>query len=142
MTDIQAALGISQLKRIDEFISARRKIVNEYKNLLKDLPVTVPHENIDSFSSFHLYILKIKFEEINVRKKDVFNSMLKNNIGVNLHYIPIYKHPFYKKMIMSQDQFPEAESYYKEAMTIPLYPGLKEEQLVYIVKSLKEALAV
>ena len=113
MTDIQAALGISQFKRIDEIITRRHYFADRYDKLLSDLPLKLPYRNDEAFSSFHLYVIRI--ENADSHKK-IFEYLRTNGIGVNLHYIPVYRHPYYSKKINSFDDFPESELYYSSAI--------------------------
>jgi dTDP-4-amino-4,6-dideoxygalactose transaminase len=136
MTDIQAALGISQMQRLDEFVLARHNIANIYEKLMMLLPVTVPWQCGDSYSAFHLYVVRLQLDAIESSHKQVFERMRAAGIGVNLHYIPIYRQPYYAKNGYEPMDFPEAERYYKEAISLPMYPGLTEDQQKEVVKSL------
>ncbi len=132
MTDIQAALGLSQIKRIDNFIEKRHQIANKYDKLLESAALVKPFRSEDCYSSFHLYIILLK----NNSKFDhltTFKKLREEGIGVNLHYIPLYKHPFYKKINF---QLIEAENYYSRAISLPIYFDLSEEEQDYIVKAL------
>jgi len=136
MTDIQAALGLSQLKRIDQFIKKRNSIAEFYWQHLTDLPLQLPKRLDDTLSSFHLYILRIK--EISQKSRnDFYQHLLDNNIAVNLHYIPIYRHPAYQELGFKKGHCFEAEQYFMNALSIPIYPGLSEEDMKKIVTSIK-----
>jgi len=135
MTDIQAALGISQFKRIDEIITRRHYFADRYDKLLSDLPLKLPYRNDEAFSSFHLYVIRI--ENADSHKK-IFEYLRTNGIGVNLHYIPVYRHPYYSKKINSFDDFPESELYYSSAISIPLYPNMGENNQDIVVKKLTD----
>jgi len=138
LNDIQAALGISQLKRLDEIVEKREELAVNYDHLLQSLPIQLPHRTQDSQSGRHLYVIRVA-EKIHSK---VFEILRAEGIGVNLHYIPVYKQPYYQEMQknMSIDQgFPEAEQYYKEAITLPLYPELTEKQQQRIIFILKNA---
>ena len=138
MTDIQAALGVSQFQQLDSFISARHKIAARYDGLLAKMPVTLPWQSNDAYSAFHLYVVRLKPDGLPYNNhKQVFESMRAAGIGVNLHYIPIYKQPYYAAMGFNPDDFPEAEKYYQEAITLPIYPGLTEAQQDDVVKNLR-----
>ncbi|OUU22479.1 MAG: UDP-4-amino-4,6-dideoxy-N-acetyl-beta-L-altrosamine transaminase [Candidatus Endolissoclinum sp. TMED37] len=135
MTDIQAALGISQLKKLNTFIDKRTNIAKRYDNNLISSKIQLPSliENVKS--SWHIYVIRIK--EINLKKKkQIFEYLIDKGIGVNLHYIPIHLHPFYKKMGFLKGQFPEAEKYYEEAITLPIYPSLNHEDQDMIINTL------
>jgi UDP-4-amino-4,6-dideoxy-N-acetyl-beta-L-altrosamine transaminase len=138
MTDIQAALGVSQFQQLDSFISARHKIAARYDGLLAKMPVTLPWQSNDAYSAFHLYVVRLQPDGLPYNNhKQVFESMRAAGIGVNLHYIPIYKQPYYAAMGFNPDDFPEAEKYYQEAITLPIYPGLTEAQQDDVVKNLR-----
>lgn len=140
LTDIQASLGISQLKRVDEFVKKRNKIALYYNKHLSNLPLKLPFVKKQNYSSFHLYIIRIDRSLVKTSHKDFFSNLRKNKIGVNLHYIPIHYHPYFKKLGFKKGQFPEAEKYYKEAISIPIFPKLKQNELNYIVKTITMAL--
>jgi dTDP-4-amino-4,6-dideoxygalactose transaminase len=133
MTDIHAALGISQLKRIEEFIKMRHKVADIYNNLLKELPLKLPYQSQKSKSSFHLYIIRLKADKLNISHKEFFESMRNNGIGVNLHYIPVHLHPFYEKFGFKKGDFPESEKYYSEAISLPIFPNLSHKDQHKIV---------
>ena len=135
MTDIQAALGLSQLKRLEEFIEKRHALANRYNKLLKDLPIILPFQNSYNYSSFHLYIIRIPKSEL-FNRQEVFERLRYHGIGVNVHYIPVYHQPYYKQFNFDYSNFPEAESYYSQAITIPLFPTLSEDQQDAVVKVL------
>ncbi len=132
MTDIQAALGLSQMQRLDEFVTKRHIIARRYDELLAQLPVVTPWQHIESYSSFHLYIIRLDLTALNHR--ELFERFRVNGIGVNLHYIPVYQHPYYTRMGFNINEYPEAESYYSEAISLPLYPALTENQQVDVVQ--------
>jgi len=140
MSDINAALGISQLKKLDSFINKRIKIDQKYRELLKDMPLKLQEKNKISKSGLHLFIVRIDRNKIKKPLKKIFQQMHKNNIFVNLHYIPIYRQPFYKKFKYNISNYPESESYYKEAMSLPIYPTLKLSEVKYVVTCLKKIL--
>ena len=136
MTDIQAALGLSQLKMIDNFIAERNEIVKLYYSILQEDDIILPSISSNRYSAFHLFIIRIKsFKNKNQIK--LFESLRSNGIMVNLHYIPIYRHPYYAKMGYKPADFPESELYYKEAMSLPIYPGLDKNQIEYICNLIK-----
>ncbi|MDA9322361.1 UDP-4-amino-4,6-dideoxy-N-acetyl-beta-L-altrosamine transaminase [Gammaproteobacteria bacterium] len=139
MNDIQAALGISQMNRLDDFVIARHKIVSKYRTLLQNLPVTLPSCSLDSYSSFHLYIIKLEGSS-NAFHKNVFEFMRENGVGINLHYMPVYLQPYYSSLGFSKGYCPEAENYYVQAISMPIYPGLKFEEQRKVATILKEAI--
>lgn len=132
MTEMQAALGLSQMKRLGEFVSKRHEIVEKYNELLAELPITLPYQMAGSYSAHHLYVIKVK------NRTEVFKHLRAKNIGVNVHYIPVHTQPYYKNLGFEHGDFPNAEKYYDEAISIPLFPTLSNEQIRYIVDCLKE----
>lgn len=139
MTDIVAALGISQLERVDDFVNKRNKLAQRYKDLLSESPIILPHIIDESYSSFHLYVILIDESETALKRKELYNYLFFNKkIGVNVHYIPIYKHPYYQKLDKNFAEQTNAENYYKRALSIPMYPDLNDKELEYISNSIKE----
>ena len=139
MTDIQAALGLSQLKRLEKFIVKRNSLSRHYNELLKDFPVTLPWQHPDCFSACHLYIIRISNKSESFDRLEVFERFRSNGIGVNVHYIPVYRQPYYKKFNYNYVDFPEAENYYLESISLPLFPNLTEQQQVLITKILSSS---
>ncbi len=137
ITDIQAALGVSQMQRLDQFIEKRRFLSARYNQLLANLPVTLPYQHPETNSSWHLYIMRLNLDKINKSHGQVFEELRQGKIGVNLHYIPVHTQPYYQKLGFKYGDFPQAETYYQEAISIPLYYGLTEENQDYIVNTLK-----
>lgn len=136
ITDFQCALGISQLKKLGKFIKRRRRIANNYrKELSKIDAITLPVEKDYAKSVWHIYVIRVNRE-----RKKIFNKLAKEGIGVNVHYRPIYLHPFYKQLGYKEGLCPKAEKYYREALTIPLYPKMKNEDFSYIIAKLKGSL--
>jgi UDP-4-amino-4,6-dideoxy-N-acetyl-beta-L-altrosamine transaminase len=141
MTDIQAALGVSQMKRLDEFVTKRHAIAQRYDELLSELPVLTPYQHVDSYSGYHLYVIRLKLAEINKTQRQVYNALHASGILVNLHYIPVYRQPYYEKIGFTAGYCPQAEQYYAEAISIPLYPGLTESQQDHVVDAIRLATA-
>ena len=138
ITDFQCALGISQLNKIDKFLKMRRYIANIYNKELSGLNnLQLPSEDKNIKSSWHLYYIRLK--KLRTRKK-IFNLLKKNNIGVQIHYIPVYLQPYYKKLGYKKGICPNAEQYYKMAITIPLYFDMRENDIKFVIHSLKESL--
>ncbi|MBC3457526.1 UDP-4-amino-4,6-dideoxy-N-acetyl-beta-L-altrosamine transaminase [Pseudomonas mosselii] len=140
MTDLQAALGVAQIERLDEFVSKRHQLAQRYNEKLQDLPLTLPYQYPDNYSAYHLYVVRVQLDRIKAKHVDIFTSMREAGIMVNLHYIPVHTQPYYKKMGFRQGQFPEAERYYQEAISIPLFPGLTEAQQDAVIEKLQELL--
>lgn len=142
MTELQAALGMSQLARLDEYVLRRHVLAQRYRALLVDLPIVLPWQHPDNYSSFHLYVVRLRLEQIRRTHREVFESLREQGIGVNLHYIPIYKHPYYQRLNTGTGDCPEAERYYSEAISLPMYPTLSEEDQDEVVVALRKALSV
>lgn len=140
MTDIQAALGLSQIKRLNKYVNRRQALAERYNELLKGLPLKCPLQHCDSHSSFHLYVIRLNLESIRTTHRKVFELLRANNIMVNLHYIPIHLQPFYENMGFSKGDYPEAEKYYSEAISIPLHPSLSFDDQDFVVDCLKRSL--
>ena len=140
MTELQAALGVSQMTRLDEFITARHVLAKRYDELLKDIPVAIPWQHPDSYSGLHLYVIRLKLNKINKTHKEVFDELRAKNIGVNLHYIPVYSQPHYQQFGFNAEDFPEAEKYYQEAISLPMYSSLTFEQQEVVIAALKDIL--
>ena len=136
MTDIQAALGVSQMRQLDEFVAQRHAISLGYENLLKDASVKLPWAHPDTYSALHLYIVRLSAGDLKISRREVFERMRSEGIGVNLHYIPVYRQPYYERMGFKTEEFPEAELYYAEAITLPIFPGLTAEQQNNVVQIL------
>ncbi|MCJ8317929.1 UDP-4-amino-4,6-dideoxy-N-acetyl-beta-L-altrosamine transaminase, partial [Idiomarina sp.] len=142
MTELQAALGLSQLGRLDEYVAKRHELAKRYDELLQELPVTCPYQHPDSYSGLHLYVIRLNLAEISVRHREVFESLRERGIGVNLHYIPVHTQPYYQQFGFNADDFPEAMRYYREAISLPMYPNLTEEDQTTVVSALKAVLAL
>ncbi len=140
MTDIQAALGASQMERLEQYVARRHEIAERYNELLAELPLTLPWQHPDSYSGLHLYVVRLQLDKIKTTHLDVFNYLRSKDIIVNLHYIPVHTQPYYQEMGFKAGDFPEAERYYTEAISIPMFPTLTTEQQDEVVQRLKEAL--
>lgn len=138
MTDIQAALGLSQITRVDEFVTKRNTLAKKYNDSLVNLPLQLPKIDSKSYSSFHLYVIRVCPHKTNKTHKEVYNSLYTAQIMANLHYIPVYLHPYYEKLGFKRGQCPNAEKYYSEAISIPLYPGLSDKEQDYIIKTIRD----
>ncbi len=140
MTDIQAALGISQMARLEQYITKRHEIAARYNKLLSELNITLPWQHPDSYSAFHLYVIRLKLKEIKKTHKQVFEKLYEKGIGVNLHYIPIHIQPYFQRMGFKHGDFPEAEKYYTEAISLPMHQSLTIHQQDKIVSALHDTL--
>lgn len=137
MTDIHASLGLSQLSRVDDYIEKRHQLADIYDEQLKSLPLTLPHRQAETaYSSLHLYPIQLQSSHSKISRKELFIKLREDNIGVNVHYIPIHYQPYYKSMGFKKGDFPNAESYYSGAITIPLHPKLTETQIAFICERL------
>ncbi|WP_409306250.1 UDP-4-amino-4,6-dideoxy-N-acetyl-beta-L-altrosamine transaminase [Pectobacterium sp. B1J-3] len=142
MTELQAALGVSQMDRLDKFVAKRHHIAKKYDKLLANLPVYTPQYHTEkAYSGLHLYVIRLNLELITTTHKAVFDYLRANGIGVNLHYIPVHTQPYYQNMGFKQGDFPEAERYYREAISLPMFPTLTEEDQLHVVNVLSQALA-
>jgi len=140
MTDIQAALGVSQMERLDRYVERRHQLAQRYDHLLSKLPITLPWQHPDSYSGLHLYIIRLQLNLISSSHREVFELLREQGIGVNLHYIPIHLQPYYSSLGFNQGDFPEAERYYTEAISLPMYPAMSEEQQDKVIAALQRAL--
>ncbi len=140
MTDIQAALGLSQMARLDEFVARRHAIADRYDQLLASLPVRTPWQHPDAYSGLHLYIIRLKLDEVGKSHRQVFEKLREEGIGVNLHYIPVYLQPYYQELGFPAGYCLEAERYYAEAISLPMFPDLSPEQQLRVVRALEAAL--
>ena len=138
MTDIQAALGLSQLARLDAFVERRRVLAARYQTLLADLPLQLPTAQVDAESAWHLYVVRLHTERIGNSHRQVFEALRGAGVGVNLHYIPVHLQPYYRALGFAPGDFPEAERYYGQALTLPLYPALSEVDQDFVIRQLQQ----
>ncbi len=141
MTDLQAALGLSQMQRLDEFVAMRHALAKRYHEMLSDLPMVIPWQHSDNYSVFHLYIIRLKLEQIGKTHRDVFEALRSAGIGVNLHYIPVYLQPYYQELGFKPGYCHEAERYYAEAISLPIFPMLKVIQQDQVVNALRRVVS-
>lgn len=142
MTDIQAALGVSQMTRLDEFVTKRQKIAKRYNNELAGLALQVPLQHSDSYSSYHLYPIRIKLGEAKQTQRKIYDSLQLAGINVNLHYIPVYRQPYYEAIGFKAGYCPEAEQYHRDVLSIPIYPAMSDEQQSKVIFELKRVLDI
>jgi UDP-4-amino-4,6-dideoxy-N-acetyl-beta-L-altrosamine transaminase len=140
MTEMQAALGVSQMERLEHFVAKRNELAARYDELLKRLPITTPFQIEDSYSGRHLYVIKLELDKIAISHKVVFEQLRNLGIGVNLHYIPVHTQPYYQSLGFKLGQFKEAENYYKQAISIPLFHTMTDEQQQEVVNVLTDIL--
>jgi dTDP-4-amino-4,6-dideoxygalactose transaminase len=139
MTDIQAALGVSQLKRVDDFIKRRHEIATVYDRAFADIPVQTPWQHPDTRSSYHLYPIRV--QSLGKMQRDVYEALYKDGIAANLHYIPVYLQPYYAAMGFSEGYCREAESYFKETISLPMNATLTEAEQDHVISAVRTVLA-
>lgn len=142
MTDMQAALGVSQMSRLVEYVKRRHEIAKRYDELLAGLPITLPRQHEDSYSAYHLYVIRLQLDKIAVSHLQVFEALRAKDIMVNLHYIPVHTQPYYQSMGFKQGDYPLAEQYYREAISIPMHPTLTQQEQDFVVECIKEAIGL
>lgn len=138
MTEMQAALGVSQMDRIETYVARRHAIARRYDALLQDIPVVRPIQTADAYSAYHLYPVRVPAAD----RQKVFESLREAGIGVNVHYIPVHLQPYYRTMGFEPGDYPEAERYYAEAISLPLYPTMSDAQQDQVVAALRSAVGV
>lgn len=139
MTELQAALGVSQMKRLDGFVARRHALARRYDEMLTRLPVVTPWQHPDSYSGLHLYVIRLDPAQTGKRQFRVFESLRSQGIGVNVHYIPVHTQPYYRNLGFEPGDFPQAESYYAEAISLPMFHGMTEAQQDAVVEALRKA---
>lgn len=140
MTDLQAALGVKQLGRLDEYVARRHELARRYDSALSALPLIRPWQHPDTYSAFHLYPIRLIPEKVRLTRRVVFEKLRELGVGVNVHYIPVHLQPYFRSLGFSPGSFPEAESYYSAAISLPLFPAMTDQQNEQIVSSLKKIL--
>ncbi|MDO8861652.1 UDP-4-amino-4,6-dideoxy-N-acetyl-beta-L-altrosamine transaminase [Haliea sp. E1-2-M8] len=140
MTELQAALGVSQMDRLDAFVARRHELAQRYDQLLTGLPISTPWQHPDSYSGMHLYVIRLQLDKIDRTHRQVFECLREQGIGVNLHYIPVHTQPYYQAMGFSAEDFPEAMGYYREAISLPMFQGLTNVQQDKVIEALKSSL--
>ncbi|MFB4167777.1 UDP-4-amino-4,6-dideoxy-N-acetyl-beta-L-altrosamine transaminase [Virgibacillus sp. JSM 102003] len=139
MTDIQAALGFSQLEKLDRFVQKRRKIVQQYNNEFNTMEqIITPFQHSHGNSSWHLYVIKLKQDLLSITRKRFFKELNEANIGVNVHYIPVHLQPYYQKMGYNKGDYPIAEELYDHIITLPLFPAMTDENVHYVINTVKK----
>jgi perosamine synthetase len=141
MTDIQAALGTSQLKKIDKFVELRRKYVAMYNEAFKDMDeIITPFQHEDGESSWHLYIIRLKLDKLTASRREIFEALQQQNIGANVHYIPVHFQPYYQQLGYKKGICPNAEKLYEEMITLPLFPAMSEKDVNDVIKAVKRTI--
>lgn len=141
ITDIQAALGLSQLSRLDEFVAKRHHLAERYNAAFTRLPVIIPWQHPETRSSYHLYPIRVRHADCGKTQRHVYNALTEAGIAVNLHYIPVYRQPYYEAMGFQAGYCPQAESYHKETISLPMFPTLLLEQQDYVIQTLTATLS-
>ncbi len=140
MTELQAALGVSQMDRLDDYVASRHQLAARYDKLLQVLPVTTPWQHSDGYSGLHLYVIRLQLDKTARTHLQVFESLREQGIGVNLHYIPVHTQPYYAAMGFQPEDFPEAQQYYREAISLPMFQTMTEAQQDAVIAALTKAL--
>lgn len=142
ITDIQCVLGVSQLKRLDSFIARRKEIVKMYNDAFKNLEgVVTPYQKEECDSSWHLYIIQLEIEKLKVGRKEIFDALKAENIGVNVHYIPVYYHPYYQKLGYKKGICPNAENLYERIITLPLFPKMNNKDVEDVIEAVNKVIS-
>ena len=141
MTDIQAALGLIQMQRLDEFVSRRHEIAERYDAKFISLPITTPHQTPDIYSSYHLYPIRVTEAESGKTQQQIYDVLWQNGVAANLHYIPVHRQPYYESLGFKTGDFPEAEQFHREVISVPMYPALQQQQQDTVVRVFLETLA-
>lgn len=141
MTELQAALGISQMRRLDSYVARRHVLAQRYDKLLASLPVTTPWLSPESYSGLHLYVIRLQLDKSTRSHLEVFQNLRAAGVGVNLHYIPVHTQPYYQSLGFKSGDYPQAEQYYREAISLPMYQSLSDEQQDQVVAALGQAIS-
>lgn len=136
LTDVQCALGLSQMRRLNDFVARRRAIAKRYDEALKDLPLTLPHQDARGESGWHLYVVRVAKE----RRAEVFAKLRERKIFAQIHYIPVHLQPYYRALGFGPGMFPEAEAYYEEAISLPMFPALTNDEQDRVAETLRDIL--
>ena len=141
LTDLQAALGLSQLRRLEQFLRRRRELVARYDRLLAELPVTRPLVDLIDESAWHLYVIRIDPKRAGKTRRQVYDAMRAAGIGVQVHYIPVHLQPYYRALGFKPGHCPEAELYSEQALSLPLYPAMSDGEQELVVAALQKSLS-
>jgi len=140
LTDFQCGLGISQYKKLDQFIHRRREIAHQYNDAFKELPeIVTPYEKKDVRSAYHIYVIQLQLEKLRADRKTIFDALRAENIGVQVHYIPVHYHPYYQQNVgYKKGDFPNAERYYERAITLPLFPKMTNQDIEDVIQAVNK----
>lgn len=141
LTDIQAALASSQLKKADKFLALRMNYASMYNEAFKRTSgITIPFQQVNGQSSWHLYVLRLELEKLTGNRKEILRALINKNIGVNVHYIPVYLLPYYQELGYKQGLCPKAENLYEQVITLPLFPAMTEDDVNDVIEAVKEVI--
>lgn len=140
MTELQAALGVSQMKRLDEFVSERHQLAKRYNEKLANLQLVLPYQLPEAYSGLHLFVIRLSLDKLKLTHKQIFDALRERGIGVNLHYIPVHTQPYYQNMGFAEGDFPESERYYQEAISLPMFHGMTKLQQDTVINTLTDIL--
>jgi dTDP-4-amino-4,6-dideoxygalactose transaminase len=140
MTELQAALGISQMGRLEHYVDRRHELAARYDALLVNLPLIRPWQHPDCYSGLHLYVIRLRLDQIKKTHREVFDTLRRLGIGVNLHYIPVHTQPYYRNLGFKVGDFPEAECYYSEAISLPMFQTMSEAEQDKVLAALRSIL--
>lgn len=142
ITDFQCALGLSQFKKLDKFIKRRREIVKRYNEAFKNIEeIVIPYEKPEVKSAWHIYVIRLKLDKLSSTRKEIFEALRAENIGVHVHYIPVYYHPYYQELGYQKGLCPKAERYYEEAITLPLFPKMSDNEVEDVINAVRKVIA-
>lgn len=141
LTDLQAALGESQINKLDAFVARRRAIARRYDELLADLPLTTPWQHPDTANAWHLYVIRLRLDQLKKTRRQIVEELRAAGIGVQIHYIPVHTQPYYRRLGFKAGDFPEAEQYYAETISLPMFAGLTDGEQERVVEALKRILS-
>lgn len=142
MTDIQAALGLSQMKKLKKFVEKRREYANRYNDAFAGMnAIITPFQQQGCNSSWHLYIIRLNLEKLNANRNEIFKALQKENIGVNVHYIPVYFHPYYQQIGYKNGLCPNTEKIYQEMITLPLFPSMTDQDVRDVIEGVKKVIS-